>query len=55
VVVGIGFYDASFQYFYESYKNDLPYKEFFKLKYEIKDKPSHFLYFNLFKLADLHI
>jgi len=34
----------SFQVFYESYKYDLPYNEFFKLKYERKYKPSPFLY-----------
>jgi hypothetical protein len=48
------FIEPTFQYFYESHKYDLPYNEFFKLSYEIKDKPSQFLYFKLQKLATIH-
>ena len=47
------FITPSFQVFYESYKNDLPYEAFFKLQYEIKKKPSQFLYFKLLKLSSL--
>ena len=38
------FITPSFQVFYESYKTDLPYIDFFKLRYERKNKPSPFLY-----------
>jgi hypothetical protein len=48
------FMTPTFNFFYESYKTDLSYEEFFKLKYERKDKPSQFLLFKLLKLASLY-
>lgn len=47
-------FEPTFEFYWKSFKNNLPYYNFFKPNCEIKHKPSIFLYIQLQELSKLY-